>query len=94
LFGLLYEPDNGIDNILINDILYVSFVPVEGEKAHAFDGGIVMGLSACAIDDMSNLIESKPLNILFIFVHTCAIISSPKNMESVILVGMDIYSCI
>ena len=91
LFGLLYESDNGIDDILVDDILYVSFVPVECKEAHAFDSGIIMRLSACAIDNMCNLIKSKPLNILFIFVHTCAIISSPKNMESVILVGIDIY---
>lgn len=91
LFGLLYKSDNGINDILVDDVLYVSLIPVEGEEAHAFDGGVIMSLSACTIDDMCNLIKRKPLNILFIFVHTCAIISSPKNMESVILVGIDIY---
>ena len=94
LFGLLYEADDGVDDILVDDVLDVGFVPVEGEEAHAFDGGVVVGLSACAVDDVRDLVESKPLNILFIFVLTCAIISSPRNMLSVILVGIDIYSCV
>ena len=93
-FGLFDEAYDCIYDILVDDVLYVGFSPVEGEEAHAFDGGVVVGLSACAVDDVRDLVESKPLNILFIFVLTCAIISSPRNMLSVILVGIDIYSCV
>ena len=92
--SLLDEADNRVDDILVDDVLDIVLCPVEGEEAHAFDGGVVVGLSACAVDDVRDLVESKPLNILFIFVHTCAIISSPRNMLSVILVGIDIYSCV
>ena len=58
LFGLLYESHNGVDHILVDDILYGGLSPIEGEEAHTLDGGIVLGLSACAIDDMRDLVES------------------------------------
>ena len=57
-FGFFYEADYSIDDILVDDILWVVFGPIEGEEAHAFDGGIILAVSACAIDDMCDLIES------------------------------------
>jgi hypothetical protein len=72
LSGLLYKPKDSIDNILFCNILYLCFGPIEGKKAHAFDGGIIAALSTCTIDDMCDLVEIKPLDILLRYFCTCA----------------------
>ena len=64
LFGLLDEAHNGVDYTLINDVLYAIFGPIEGEEAHAFYGSIVVTVSSSAVDDMCDLIESEPFDIL------------------------------
>ena len=56
-FGLFDEAYDCIDDILVDDILNIVFCPIEGEKAHAFDGSIVLTMSACTINNMSNLVE-------------------------------------
>ena len=70
--GLLYKPKNSIDNILFCDVLYLCFRPIKGKKAHALDGGIIAALPTCAIDDMGDLVESQPLDILLRCCCTCA----------------------
>ena len=64
LFSFLNKSYNSVDNALINDVLNTILCPIEGEKAHSFDGGIVVTMSSCAVDDMSDLVESEPLYIL------------------------------
>ena len=91
-FGFFYEADNCIDDIGVDDMLYIIFGPVKGEKAHSFDCGIIGAVPACAVDDMGDLIESEPFNILLSSCCTCAITSSPIKMESVILTGMETSS--
>lgn len=91
-FGFFDEADDGIDDIGVDDVLYVVFGPVEGEEAHAFDGGVVGAVSACAVDDVGDLVEGEPLDILLGSWGTCAIIWSPMKIESVILTGIDTSS--
>jgi hypothetical protein len=64
LAGLLDEADNGVDDCLIDDILDGIFSPVKGEKGHALDDWVILGMPASTIDDMGDLIEAQPLNIL------------------------------
>jgi len=89
LLSFLDEADNSIDNILFCDVLYLIFGPIEGEKAHALDGGVVGTLSACTVDDMGDLIEGEPLDVLDVGGDTCAMASSPMKMQSVIFTGME-----
>jgi hypothetical protein len=62
--GLLDEAEEGVDNVLIDDVLNVVFGPVEGEEAHPFDGGVILTVPARAIDDMRDLVETQPLDVL------------------------------
>ena len=64
LFGFLNKTYNSVDNALINDVLNTILCPIECEKAHSFDGSIVVTMSSCAVDNMSDLVESAPLYIL------------------------------
>ena len=64
LFSFLNKAYNSVDNALINDVLNTILCPIESEKAHSFDGSIVVAMSSCAVDDMSDLVESEPLYIL------------------------------
>lgn len=89
--SLFDEADDGIDNCLIDDVLDCSFFPVKGEEGHALDDWVVLAVPACAVDDMGDLIEAEPLDVLTKCKHTWAIISSPINMQSVTFVGIDIY---
>jgi hypothetical protein len=92
-FGLFDEADDCIDDVGVDDMLYVVFGPVEGEEAHALDSGVVGTVPACTVDNMGDLIECEPLDVLLRLCSTCAITSSPMKMESVILTGIDISSC-
>ena len=89
--GLFDKTKNGVDDILVDNILNAVLGPVKGEEAHPFDCGIVLGVSACAVDNMGNLVEAEPLDVLSRWSNTCAIMSSPMKMQSVILTGMEIY---
>lgn len=92
-FGLFDEADDCIDDVGVDDVLNVILSPVEGEEAHALDGGVVGTMPACTVDNMGDLIEGQPLDVLLRLCSTCAITSSPMKMESVILTGIDISSC-
>lgn len=61
---LFNKTENGVDDILVDNILNAVLSPVEGEKTHPFDGGIVLAVSACAVDNMGNLVEAEPLDVL------------------------------
>lgn len=50
-------------------------------------------MASCAVDDMRDLVESEPLDVLRGMSDTCAMTSSPMKMQSVTLVGIDNYSC-
>jgi hypothetical protein len=63
-FGFLYKSKHGVDDILIDNILNIILCPVECQKTHSFDSGIILAVSSCAIDHMSNLIEHQPFHIL------------------------------
>lgn len=39
---LLDKTNNSIDDILVNNVLNVGFRPIEGQKTHAFDYGVIM----------------------------------------------------
>lgn len=39
---LLDKTHNSIDDILVNNVLNVGFGPIEGQKTHAFDDGVIM----------------------------------------------------
>jgi hypothetical protein len=80
-----------VDDILVDNILNIGLCPVKSEKAHAFDGGVVMGMFSCAIDYMCDLIEGEPFDILLEGIKTCAITSSPMKMLSVIFMGIESY---
>jgi hypothetical protein len=62
--GLLDKSDYCIDDILVDHVLNVSFSPVEGEEAHAFDDGVVVGVAARAVDYVGDLVEGEPFDIL------------------------------
>ena len=62
--SLLNEPQYGIDDVLLCDILDVGLIPIESEKAHALDGGIVIDMLPSTVYYMGNLVEGKPLNVL------------------------------
>ena len=87
--GLFDEADYGIDDALVDDGLDAIFGPIEGEEAHALDGGVVLRVPTGAIDDMRDLVESQPLDVLLGELSTCAITSSPMKMQSVTFVGID-----
>ena len=87
------EADDCVDNIGVDDVLYIVFCPVEGEEAHALDGGVVRTVPACAVDDMGDLIECEPLDVLAEGTVTCAMTSSPIKMESLTLTGIETSSC-
>ena len=63
-FGLFDEAYDCVDDILVDDVLNIVFCPIEGEKAHAFNSGIILTMSACTINDMSDLVEGQPFNVL------------------------------
>lgn len=63
-FGLFDEVDDCIDDILINDVLNIVLGPVEGQETHSFDCRVVLAVSSCAVDDMGDLIERQPLDVL------------------------------
>lgn len=87
--GLFNKADYSIDDTLVDDGLDAIFGPIEGEEAHALDGGVVLRVAAGAIDDMRDLVEGKPLDVLPGKLSTCAITSSPMKMQSVTFVGID-----
>lgn len=62
--GLLDEADHCIDDALVDDGLDAGFGPIEGEEAHALDGGIVLALPACAVDYVCDLVEGEPFDVL------------------------------
>lgn len=86
------EADYCIHDVGVDYVLYVVFCPVKGKEAHAFDGCIVRAVSACAVDDMCDLIECEPLDVLVEGTVTCAMTSSPMKMESLILTGIETSS--
>lgn len=86
------EAHDCIDNVGVDDVLYIVLGPVEGEEAHAFDGGVVGTVPACTIDDMGDLVEGEPLDVLPQITATCAMTSSPMKIESLILTGMETSS--
>lgn len=86
---LLNEPNHSIDDTLVDDGLNAVFRPVEGEEAHALDGGVVLGVTTCAVDDMRDLVECQPFDVLYALGSTWAITSSPMKMQSVTFVGID-----
>ena len=88
---LLDEADYCVDDALVDDGLNVVFRPVEGEEAHALDGGVVLGVPARAVDDMGDLVEGEPLDVLRGAVSTCAMTSSPMKIQSVTFVGIETY---
>ena len=88
-FSFFDEANNCINNVLVDYILNVGFCPVKGEKTHAFYGGIILRVPTCAVNDMGDLIEGKPFDVLDGRSATCAITSSPMKILSVILTGMD-----
>lgn len=90
--GLLDEADDCVDDVLVDDVLDVVLCPVEGEEAHALDGVVVLGVPACAVDDMGDLVEGQPFDVLPKPNSTCAITSSPMKMQSVILTGIETSS--
>ena len=61
---LFDKTKNGVNDILVDNILNAVLGPVKGEEAHPFDCGIVLAVSACAVDNMGNLVETEPLNVL------------------------------
>jgi hypothetical protein len=75
--GLLDEANNSVDDILVDDVLYVGLSPVEGEEAHALDCGIILAVPSCTIDDMRDLVKGEPLDILTVLGVTWAMMSSP-----------------
>jgi hypothetical protein len=91
-FGFLDEADYCVDDILVDDVLDVVLCPVEGEEAHALDGVVVLRVPSCAVDDVGDLVEGQPFDVLSHWGCTCAMISSPMKMLSVILTGMDTSS--
>ena len=91
-FSLLDEADNRVDDILVDDVLDVVFGPVEGEEAHSLDGAVVLAVPSCAVDDVGDLVEGQPLDVLSRRGCTCAITSSPMKILSVILTGIDTSS--
>ena len=92
LFSFFDKADNCIDDALINDVLNAILCPIKSEKAHSFYSSIVVTMPSCAVDDMSDLVESEPLYILNVVTDTWAMTSSPIKMQSVILTGIEIYS--
>ena len=70
LFGLFDEADDCVDDVLIGDVLEVVFCPVEGEEGHAFDCAVVGTVFSCAIDDVADLIEGQPFNVLSAWLRT------------------------
>jgi hypothetical protein len=90
--SLLDEADNRVDDILVDDVLDVVLCPVEGEEAHSLDGTIVLAVPSRAVDDVGDLVEGQPFDVLCHIGSTCAITSSPMKMLSVILTGIDTSS--
>lgn len=58
------KADDRIHDVGVDDVLYIIFCPVEGEKAHAFDSSVVGAVPACTVDDVGDLIECEPLDVL------------------------------
>lgn len=54
------------------DVLNLILCPVEGEEAHALDGGVVGALPARAVDNVGDLVEGEPLDVLGWGAGTCA----------------------
>lgn len=93
LFCLFNKANNSVDDILVDDILDVGFGPIESKEAHSSNGSVILWLSACAIDYVSNLIQGQPFYVLRRVENTWAIISSPMKMQSVTFVGIEISYC-
>ena len=91
-FGFFDEADYCVDDILVDNVLNIVFCPVESEEAHTFNSGVVLTVTSCTVDDVSDLVEAKPFNVLNCQWSTCAMTSSPMKMLSVILTGMDTSS--
>lgn len=90
--GLLDEADDCIDDVLVDNVLDVVLCPVKCEEAHSLNGVVVLGVPACAVDDMGDLVEGQPFDVLPKPTSTCAITSSPMKMQSVILTGIETSS--
>lgn len=73
-FGFLYEVDYSLDDILVDDVLYVIFRPIEGEETHAFDDGIVLRVSSRAVNYVCDLVKGEPFDILDGVISTWAMI--------------------
>ena len=87
--SLLDEAEDGVDDVGVDDVLYVVFAPVEGEEAHALDSGVIATVSSGTIDHMRHLIQSQPFYVLTQPRPTCAITSSPMKIQSLIFTGID-----
>ncbi len=89
LLDLFDEADHCVDDVLVDDVLDVCFGPVEGEEAHALDGGVVGTVPTRAVDYVRDLVERQPLDVLPRGSFTCAITSSPMKMQSVTFTGIE-----
>ena len=87
--SLLDEAHHCVDDALISDGLGHCFAPIEGEEAHALDYCIVLAVTAGTIYNMGDVVEAEPLDILRGECATCAMISSPINIKSHTLTGID-----
>ena len=90
--GFFDEPDDRVDDILIDHILYIVLRPVKSKEAHSLDSTIILAVPPCAVDDMRDLVEGQPLYVLSGMRGTWAMTSSPMKMLSVILTGMEMSS--
>lgn len=89
LLDFFDEADNCVDDVLVDNVLDVCFCPVEGEEAHAFNGGVVGTVPTRAVDYVRDLVECQPLDVLSRRSYTCAITSSPMKMQSVTFTGIE-----
>ena len=64
LLSLFNKTDNCIDYTLINNVLNTILGPVKSEKAHPLHSCIIVTMPARAVDDMGDLVEGEPFDVL------------------------------
>ena len=62
--GFFDKADYCVDDILVNDILNIVLSPVEGKEAHTLDGTIILAMSSCTVNNVSNLVKREPFDVL------------------------------
>lgn len=56
--GIFDEAEDGVDDVGIDDMLYVVLAPVEGQETHALDSRIIRTVTPSTVYHVGDLIQS------------------------------------